>query len=239
MVAVDASSPARGTNTGAATVTTASHNPPAALLVACCNSNSGSGQSVTHAITNNGTALSWSQIDLANFGSVAQSGAASAFWAPLSSARTGMTDTLTASGTGPIPPSLQLYVVTAADMVTPVGGKAKGGSAANTLAPTSFTVAQAGSVGFWVATDWNANGSPTSSDLTLSPFTSAGNISGCSGYKSLGAAGSSATANIDAPGTAAAAWTWLGFEIKAAVAGITPTVRPVILSAATGRAATY
>lgn len=231
-LAVDASSPARATGAttnGTTTITTVTFDPPASVLVATCQANarnaSGGTGAGTGAITNNSTALTWTTVGERNVAdSGGLSGYAGIFVAPLTAGRTGMTVTLTMTGVGGFPnnintPTIKLYVVTGADLVTPVGGSAEGSSTTNNLTTTGFTTVGASSLGFVSGCDWNALGTPVSSDCTADGGGAAGvSISYVSGYKVLGGAGSSATFNLDAGGTGAAAWDWASAEIVAAAA---------------------
>jgi hypothetical protein len=235
-VAIDASSPARATGSttnGTLVATTASFTPPAnSVLVATAQANArtnGGGNGVgTGAITNSGTALTWTKINernLADAGGL--SGYAGIFVAVLTTSQA-MTATLTmTAGTNSNDintPTIKLYVVTGADLTTPNGGTTEGSSTTNALTTTGFTTVGASSMGFFSACDWNALGPTiTSSDCTVDAGGAAGGtISYASGYKVLGTAGSSATFNIDAPGTNAAAWNWVTAEIEVAAAAATP-----------------
>jgi hypothetical protein len=228
-LAVDASSPARasGANTnGTLTITTASFTPPAgSVLVATVQSNDrNAGAGATGAVTNSGTALTWTKVAERNIlDSGGNSGYAGLFVAvqPTSVAMTA-TFTLT-PGTGGSAtvntPTIKLYVVTGADTTTPVGGSAEGSSTTNNLTTTAFTTVGASSLGFVSSTAWidTGVGAPTSADCTYDAFDGVGgSIDALSGYKTLGTAGSSATFNLDDVGTAAGAWNWVSVEIKAA-----------------------
>lgn len=207
-IAVDASSPAR-VAASATSGTTATFNPPVSVLVVCCESDAAR----TFTITNNSTALTWTQIAIKS-GSPNTS-TATAYWAPLTAGRTGMTVTATKSGAAGWQ-AMKVYVITGADPTTPVGGSTTGNSTTNNLTTTGFTVAGTGSLGFAAADNFVASGAATSADMTFSQTGTAGNIQSIDGYKVLGSAGSSATFNLDAEGTSAAQWNWISFEIKAA-----------------------
>jgi len=218
---VDASSPARATGSTAnstVAITTGTFNPPASVLVATVQANARP-TGASAAITTNGTALSWTTVaerSVSDGGGL--SGYAGLFVAVLPSSRVGMTVTATVTSvTSPTEintPSLKLYVVTGANTVTPVGGSTEGSSTTNNLTTTGFTTTGATSLGFAAGCDWNALGVPVSSDCTADTYDSAGaSISAISGYKTLGAVGSSATFNLDAGGTLAAAWDWVSAEI--------------------------
>jgi hypothetical protein len=234
-LAVDASSPARATGAstnGTVTVTTPAFNPPSStVLVATVQANVRNSPNpattgaATGAITNNSTALTWTKVAEQNKASTGgQFGYAAVFVAPLSTGRTGMTVTATLTDINAAPtninaPSIKVYAVTGADLVNPVGGSAAGSTTTNAFTTTAFTTVGSSSMEFVAGCDWNALGNPTSTDMTVDSFTTAGSdISGVSGFKTLGAAGASATANLDAGGTVAAAWNWVTAEIKAAAA---------------------
>lgn len=224
-LAVDASTPARATGSttnGTLTATTATFDPPAAVLVATVQSNDrNAGAGGTGAITNNAAALTWDVVaeqNLLDVGGLA--GYAGIFVAVLGAGRTGMTVTFTMTpGSGGAAtintPSIKLYVVTGA-AASPIGASAQGSSTTNNLTTTAFTTSGASSLGFASGCEQNALGPPTSSDATVDAFGAAGvSISGVSGYKTLGGAGSSATVNLDAGSTGAAVWNWVTAEILA------------------------
>src|SRR3546814_9310570 len=73
--------------------------------------------------------------------------------------------------------SLKVYVVTGQHATTPIGAVGEGSSTTNAITPNAYTSTANNSRGFGCATDWNANGVPTSTD-TEDAFHSAGNISG-------------------------------------------------------------
>ena len=241
-IAVDPSSPARATGShlyDTTTVTTAAFNPPAGVLVACVGANSRSSPAtgVSGEITNNGAALDWQVVPSGGASPGQRSvndaggdlGYAGIFVAVLDEARTGMTLTLTITGstgsTNVGAPSIKSYVLTGAATADVIGGSNEGSSTANNLTTGAFTTAAADSLGFSAASDWNALGNPTSSDSTVDAFTTPGGVlSGASGYKTLGAAAESATLNLDAPGTGAARWNWVTAEVKAASVATPPVV---------------
>lgn len=215
---VDAASPAIATNTTSANLTTGSFNPPACLLVVELGGD-GAGN-MTPTISNNGTALTWSnrsERDLGDAG--AQSGHSSIHTAELTSGRTGMTVTAALSGTGAGAKALKVYCVTGYDSADPVGNApGEGSSTTNSITPTIISaVESANSLLFVVANDWNQLGTPASSDLTIDTYNISGSISGLMGRKAgPGSAGSSATANLDAAGSSAPAWNWASVEIEPA-----------------------
>jgi hypothetical protein len=224
-VAVDASSPAIATNTTSANLTCAAFNPPACLLVACIGAD-GTGN-MTATVTNNGTALTWtnrSERDLGDAG--AQSGHASIYTAELTAGRTGMTVTLQVTGTGAGAKALKVYCVTGYDTSDPIGNTpGEGSSTTNSITPTIISAAEsANSLLFVAANEFNQLGVPTSSDLTIDTYNISGAASGLFGRKAgPTSAGGAATGNLDAAGTAAAAWNWASIEVEPAASGTTFT----------------
>lgn len=109
------------------------------------------------------------------------------------------------------------YVVDNPDP-SPIGNVAENSSTTNNLTASGLTTTQANSYVFYVGEDWNALGSPTSSDLTNDPAHIASTISGIFGYKSAVSAGA-VTANLDAAGAGAADWNWGALEVKTAAGG--------------------
>lgn len=206
-------------NATTAAATSAAFSPAAqTVIVAIVHANSPTTGTVTCTISNNGAALSWVSGTLANYATVTRPGGTFIFVAPCPTARTGLTVTATTSGNNVSPDtftSIKTWVVTGADLADPIGGVNRGGSATNNLTTTGFATEGAASLGFFGGTDWNAAGAVTSADLTGDGFVNTDILVGFSGYKTLGAAGSSATANFDSAGTAASAWTWAGVEIRA------------------------
>jgi hypothetical protein len=240
-LAVDTSTPARVSLTGGPgtgnTVTTATYDPPgSSVLVATAQINVNvAGGGVTGAVTNNGTALTWTTVaERSKSDSGGLSGYAGIFVAALAGARTGMTVTftglaVTGGATNVGSPSMKVYVVTGGDIGTPVGGSAEGSSTTNNLTTTGLTTVRDSSLGFVAGSEWNVLGTPTSADTTFDGFTAPTWISGGSGYKALSTAGSSATFNLDAGGTAAAAWDWVSAEIKAGAPSVPPPrPRPIL-----------
>lgn len=236
-LAVDASTPARVTGSstnGTVAVTTGTFNPPACVLVATVEANARP-HGATGAITNNGTGLTWSTfVERSNADASAQNGFAGIYWATLATSQVGMTVTATltssvGTATEINTPSIKVYVVTGA-AASPAGNSAEGSSTTDSITTTSFSTAGASSLLFVAGCDWNALGTPSSSDLTIDAFTNA-NISGLSGYKALGGTGSSATANLDAAGAGSPAWDWVSCEVlAAAAAGVAPPYPGLLVS---------
>lgn len=222
-VAIDASSPIRAT-ANATTVTTASFNPPACVLVAALSGDASASQVGSWTMSNNGTALTWTQLALRNFADAsANNGTAGLYYAVLSAGRTGMTVTGTYALNND--QSLKLYVVTGADMVTTGGGSSEGSASSTaSVTTTSFSATGASSMGFVACNDWQAQGAPTSSDTTFDGFTVSGQISGGAGYKVLSTAGSSSTFTFTFPASGTLV-NWVSGEILAA-SGAPPVAPP-------------
>lgn len=208
MPLVDASSPSLVTGTGP-TVTSGTFSPPAgSLIVACVVLNHSNASTALTASFGGTPTLTWTQRALRNAADAgAQGGAAQISTAPASTG----THQVSATNSGGNHLGLKLFVVTA---YTGTGASGEGSSTTNAITPTLFTVSGSGSLVVVCGSEWNALGNPTSSDLTLTPMNIASQISGAMGYKN-GPASGSATANLDAAGTGAAAWNWCAIEITA------------------------
>ena len=206
--------------TSGKSATSGSFNAPAnSVLVAITHANSPQTGSVTCAVTNNGAALSWTQAAIANLGNAGQPGGTFIHVAPCSTARNGITVTATTTNnnTGSDQyTSIRVWVVTGANLSAPIGGSRIGGSTTNNLTTTSFAAQGNNSIGFGAGTEWNGLGTPTSSDIGTNGdgFNVSTTLSGFSGWKQLGATGSSVTFNLDAGNTTAAKWVWAAVEIK-------------------------
>lgn len=220
---------ARVSNDGGTAVTSGSFNVAAGdLIVVCANTDeAGNGGTVTITISDNqGPDLAWVQEGIRSDTDGAQVGVVVAWYFHSASAISGLTVTITCTGGTAVPdsPSIKVYLVQGHDSADILGALTENGSTTNNLTTASITPETSG-VGFAVGTDWTEAGNPTSTDLTISSFTTSGDISGCSGFKTL-SAGVGATANLDAGGTAAANWNYLWFEIRAAAGGGSPTGPP-------------
>lgn len=131
---------------------------------------------------------------------------------------TGYNLTMAVSAAGDSP-AVKVYRIPSGefDVVTPLGASTEANLTADPLTTASITPQTSGT-GFCAWTDWNQTGTPTSSDLTMTGFNTAGDISGGSGYKGL-TSGVGATANINSG--AAPSGNYLWFEIRAAAGGAT------------------
>jgi hypothetical protein len=216
---VDSSSPPMTSAPLAASVTTSAFDPPACLLLACC----GDEETATNSfsISNNGTALTWTQIGTTeNTG-----GAAALFWAHLPTARTGMTVTLTCTQNLP---QLAVYCITGVVSTPnpPIGGHQQGSSTSTNFNTTAFTTSGTTSLGFVVAAQSITTGNCTSSDCT---YQNVGTV--MAGYKYLGTAGSSATFNVTCSNSSAHV-DWCSCEVLSA-AGTVPSL-PRVVQVVTG-----
>lgn len=222
-LAVDGSAPIRFTGTPADNIdiTSASFTPPANSLMMCAISTNSNAQATLVSVSDSegGT---WQEEVRRNLTEAGLEGHASIWRRTTAVTTTSMTvsvrRTNDSGGTGAFDRvSAKVYVITG-QHAAPIPTTGEGSSTTNNLTASIFTSAHANSLALVAATDWNANGTPTSSDLTLDTFNHAGVLSGLSGYKSLGTAGAE-TANLDAAGTAAAEWNWCAVEIREAVSG--------------------
>ena len=239
-LAIDASTPAIATETDRA-ITSASFSPPdSSLLLVCAFSDSIDNENVTITMSNNGAALTWTEI-VSRDGSEASSedGNVTAAYTLLTTGRTGMTVTATSNTTENGGIALKVYVITGHDTSSPIGASGEGSSQTNSISPTIYTSTVNNSRGFGCAEDWNALGSPTSTD-TEDPFHSAGNLSGLAAYKASDTAtsGTAVTMNFDASGTGAPAWNWAGVEVKPANSGTPDTTPPTVSMTAPANGAT-
>lgn len=206
----------------AITAVTASFTPPAGSVLVCIShANSNTTGTVTCAITNSGTGLTWQRAAFANFSSGQPGGVFIDVAVVAVSAAMTVTATTTNNNSvaGDRYTSIRVWVVTGADTTDPIGASNKNSSTTNNLTTTAFTTEQANSLGFCGGSDWAApSGSIVSSDMGSNgdAFASLAVLNGFGGWKNLSTAGSSATFNLDSPGTAAAQWTWASAEIKAA-----------------------
>jgi hypothetical protein len=239
--AIDASSPGRvsvqNANSGATIVCPASGTftpPNGSFLVVCLEwdtAATGAKEDFNFAITNSGTALTWTQ-QVVRTGLETTAGAGSGIYtapmptgAAISVTATKINDTGAASiGTGRI--SMKVYVVTGVDLAgTPVDSVTannEGGSTTQALTLTSLTPAADG-MQFVADTDWNVTGVITSSDLTLDHAeytTPSSQIDVADGYRTV-TAGVPVASHITAGG-AGPQHKWTQILVRSAV----PTVLP-------------
>jgi hypothetical protein len=235
---VDGSTPIRWTGTPAQNVdiTSAAFTAPSgAVLVACLTADTQSNTAETFSFSDSG-GLTWTkriQCDKANFAAV--TGGHSAIWTATTVSAVSRTVSVRRTSTVANRISAKCYVVTG-QHASPFGATGSNWDTTNNVTAAIFTSTAANSFAFVAATDWNQRGSPVSSDLTEDSADYAGTISVTSGYKDCAATGAQ-TANLDAGGTSAAAWTWAALEIKAAPAAAASPGRIVNINRALERAA--
>ena len=222
-LAVDGSAPIRFTGTPGDNIdiTSASFTPPANSLMMCA-VNTNSNAQATLVSVSDSEGGTWVEEVRRNLTEAGLEGHASIWRRTTAVTAVSMTvsvrRTNDSGGTGAFDRvSAKVYVITG-QHATPIPTTGEGSSTTNNLTASIFTSAHANSLALVCGTDWNANGLPTSSDLTIDAFNHAGVLSGLSGYKTLGTAGAE-TANLDAAGTAAAEWNWCAVEIREAVDG--------------------
>lgn len=143
-----------------------------------------------------------------------------AWWAIANGTLTGLTVTATRTGAswganGQM--AIKVYTVTGHDATTPIGNvwNTSNTSTTNNWSPNTYTSSVNNSRGFALAGDWNALGSPTSTD-TESSGHDALSMSWTSMYKAADTAtsGTAVAFNFDAGGTGAAAWRAIAWEIR-------------------------
>jgi len=211
---------ARVNNLGGTTATSGSFDVASGdLLVVCANSDEDLG-ACNFAISDNQTPdLGWTLIADRTDVDGNEGGVAAYFYHSASSI-SGLTVTITVSGDATTDsPSIKVYKCTGHDSADPLGASGEGNLSTDPQTTTAITSETAGAF-FCLWTDWNQTGTPTSSDLTISTFDMALNISGASGYKSIASAGASVTGDINSPATPLG--NYIVFEIRAAGAASNP-----------------
>lgn len=222
-LAIDASSPARATETnGDGVVTTGSFTPPnTSLLLALVQTDTeGNVPDGTITLTcSSSPTLTWTNIVQRDPSESSNNGYAGACYALVTTGQS-TTVTVTMGGTaleanGTRDVTVKVYVVTGHDTADPIGASGEGESDTNAITPTIYTSTVANSRGFGAATDWQQLGTPSSTD-TGDTFDLAGDISGLSAYKAAdtGASSTAVSMNFDAAGTSAAEWNWIGVEVN-------------------------
>lgn len=214
-IAPHRSTPAQATGI-AGSATTASFTAPAnaRIVVTVAANNNTPGADITATVSDTG-GLSWSpgpERDQGDGG--AQNGHAS-IWIASPSTEAPRTITASCSATGGVVDVvLNAFVFTGVDAIDPIGASGEGSSTTKNITPSAFTAEAANSFMVAVGSDWNATGSPTSSDLVRYSYHNALTFSAIAGYKPMGAADAK-TVNLNAGG-AGPAWNWAAIEIKAA-----------------------
>lgn len=183
------------------------------LLVTVSGNQSSAGTAATWTITDNqGTHLTYTEVARRSSPEGATRTAVIAWTAPVTTFAYPFTITVTLTGGTNGGPSIKVYPLTGVG--TPViGAQTEGDSTSNVLTTASVTPQTSG-LGFIVASEWTAVGTPTSADLTLDGFVNSSTIAGGSGFKSL-TSGVGATGTLDGAGTGAAEWQYLWFEVRA------------------------
>lgn len=132
---------------------------------------------------------------------------------------TGYNATLAVNGAGGAndSPAIKFYKFASTDFDSAdvVGASTENNLTTDPQTSASITAETSGT-GICAWTDWNQTGTPTSSDLTMTGFNTAGDISGGSGYKTLTAA-AGATANMNSGAAPSGNYVW--FEIRAGSGG--------------------
>lgn len=219
-LAIDSSTPARftGTTDVSGNFTTGTFNTPTNCLVLVTVGMHGPPSSnVTITLSNNGAATIWATIGEAGLSATGNKGLAAAYYTYLSAARTGMTVTLATSAGASAYTAVKIYNITGAASSSSIGGSMIAGATSSPVTTSGFTIAANNSFGFLVCLNDAGSAATSSTDTTFDNFANFGDVSGGSGYKSLGAAGGSATFNIT--GGSTAVWNYVTFEVKASSGG--------------------
>ncbi|MEU7861208.1 hypothetical protein [Nonomuraea sp. NPDC049141] len=232
-IAIDASTPALANSVD--TAPTASFTAPAgSLLVALCAFGGGTG---TNTIANSGTALTWAPRVNHQVGedSGAFAGTVTIFTAVAPTAVARTVTATAASGGSQV--SLKLLVITGADVANPVGAVGENHSTTANLTAAAYTSTVAASRAVGIATDSNADTTPTSADVGFGIATITDDYSGIAVYKAAdtATAGSAVTLNFNGTG-GSRTWNWAAIEILPAVVPFLAP-RPLILGQAINRAA--
>lgn len=225
---VDASTPARVSNSTGTTLTTASFTPPdpavtPSLLVACINHDTTGGTNLGYTMSASAGVGTWAQKVLKD-----QTGTTSStevvIYAASVTASGARTVTVTVDQTNDR--SMQVYVITGHDTTGPYGNTVSNTNTINVL-PISLTASRPGSLGIFAATqdDGPPSSASTSPDGNFSASFINGQIDGGSGWKVMADTGST-TYSIDGPGTTAIEWNFVGLEILAPIVSLPPLLRP-------------
>ncbi len=244
-VSIDASTPVRFTGTpahnGVAVITSASFTPPAgAMLVVCVNSDTLNIVDTQTSVVSDTQGESWSQraARQPNEGSSGLGGfsAIHVAIATASVART-VSVSLTGVDTSTRRVSAKVYVLTSQHATQTGAANGEGSSTTNSITPALFTSTNADGLAIVCDTDWQANGTFTSSDLTVDTAHYAGEISVMSGYKTISSV-ASISGNMDASGAGAAEHAWCAIEVIAAAGGSAPTLSSATPSGTLGTTTT-
>lgn len=231
-IARDASSPARfnlsDTTGGAGTEagTSASFTPPANAWVycsACVNSTAGASPTFSNPTNTGGGLGSWALVK----SQLNASGGSVAVWRAFVNSSVATTVTVSVTGSGQssanVPNDAAAWVdVWTGAATSQTGAATAGGTSATANFSPTITTTASGSQVAGVAVDWNAAGTPTSTD-TIDGYTQTGQTSGGRAYKASnsGAAGS-VIVNFHSPATPQ--WSYALYEILAPAGGSTFTL---------------
>jgi hypothetical protein len=240
---VHPSSPPLAWSATGGTVQTGSFTPPGgALLVVAAGARQSTSSTAVFTPSSTGvTGLTWTTVrtrDNAENG-VADSAAVGLFVAALPGTTSAMTVSMAITG---VLDSrwVTVYVVTGADIgAAAVGASAEGGLSTADPLTESLTATATGSLLFVAASDWNAEGIPTSGDLTVQGFDNGAALSAAAGYRTMSSPPTATTWTLTSPGAAAPAWTWSAMEIKEAPTGTAATNSINVVNRARYRAATW
>jgi len=241
-LAIDATTPARVNASAAVSAVSGSFTPPAgALLIVTAQGTNGSTGPTSVAVTNSGTALTWTQVQLANKTTTGGGDGFASIHRAVVGTSAAMTVTATQTG-GSAPTSIKVYVVTGANTTTPVGTAVIGRGTTTPLTTTALTTTGTNSLFFASADEWSAPAAETGtagSGMTWDSWGISGSNYGGSGYKTVAAPASTTTALSSVGGSGTMDWQYVVVEVFAAAAAAAPP-RPVrtITQQALTRAAT-
>lgn len=227
------------TGTSATTLTTAAFNAPAnSVVVAMVSRDGATTEAPTYSTS--GTALTWTVVGLRNQSDGAGTGwvnaSAGMTFAPIVTARTGMTVTASYATAAANQMALQVFLLTDVDMSDPLGAFLEGSDANVTNVTTDpITLERTGSLMVAVLSGGKVTGQPSlggaipaSSDLTETAWNVGNELFGLQGYKTLGAAGTTATATASPPLAGLSSnWNWIVAEFQAPVTGVDRAVTSV------------
>jgi hypothetical protein len=212
--------PASGTN-----ITSGTFTPPNNSVIVLAVSVDGSTASINPTVAVSGGSLTWTNRAEMDPGTAGANGGHASIWtAPVVTGASMSISVNRTSSDATARVSCKAYLVTGHDTTTPTGVTGSGHDTTNN-ATTAGVTSQTAGVIFYAATDWTGAGGgttpPTSSDLTEDAASYSAQIDALAGYKTIASAGASVTANLDAAGTATAAWNWAAVEVRASAVAFT------------------
>jgi hypothetical protein len=239
-VTVDASSPAQvvtATNT-TASISTAAFSPPANTVIAVAISSNSSAAAQTFTVSSTGTALTWVKAKQQDFTTDSSSGSASAvYYAVNASAQSGITVAVSVSDTTNARHAVRVLVLNGVDTATPTGSTAGATPIGTGTFSVSLTRTRTGSLAVAASSDWTANGAPTGGTVTNQQTYTNADLSGSTGYLTLGSAGANTVSFTGY--AAAAAGKIVGVEfLPSGTVPATPTQTVTFVGAGTPSAAT-